>query len=131
MQVSSATKDGAKPGGGGLNWRQRKKINERRQEAMRWRQDLIDGYIAALGGPDRVTAIQRQDAERAADMTALALNMRRRALCGDTTVAITDLTRLEGAADRAVRRLCLPAPNAAAPGDDAWRKFLADQHGDG
>jgi hypothetical protein len=64
-------------------------------------------------------------------MAALATNMRRRALRGDATVAITDLARVEGVADRAHRRLGLPPPNAAAPGDDAWRKFLAAQHGDG
>jgi hypothetical protein len=108
------------------NWRHRKadiarrqKMAEealaRQQQAMAWRKDLIDSYIAALGGPDRVTAIQVQDAERAADMTALALNMRRRALRGDATVKIADLTRLEGASDRARRRLNLPPPNAAAP----------------
>jgi len=43
-------------------------------------------------------------------MTALAVNMRRRALRGDATVKISDLTRLEGAADRAHRRLALPPP---------------------
>jgi hypothetical protein len=102
------------------NWRRRKQEIKRRQQ-------LVDGYVAALGGHARVTAIQAQDIERAVDMTLLALDMRARALRGDK-VAITDLTRLEGAADRAVRRLNLPVPNTAAPGDDAWRKFLASQH---
>jgi hypothetical protein len=107
------------------NWRHRKADIARRQalaeealarqqQSMTWRQDLIDSYITALGGPDRVTAIQRQDCERCADMTALALNMRRRALRGDPSVKIDDLTRLEGACDRARRRLALPAPGAAA-----------------
>src|ERR1700730_1777714 len=99
-----ATKEG-EPGGGYKNWRHRKDDIARRQAAaeealgrsqasMKWRQDLIDTYIAALGGPDRITAVQRQDCERRADMAALATNMRRRALRGDATVKIDDLTRL-------------------------------------
>jgi hypothetical protein len=108
MQATTATKDSAQP-----NWRQRKKANERRAQAMQWRQDLIDGYVQALGG--RVTAIQLQDVERCVDMTALALNMRRRALRGDATVKIDDLTRLEGAADRAHRRLGIKSGAAGAP----------------
>jgi hypothetical protein len=107
MQASSATKDSDQPGSGGLNWRQRKKAVARRKQ-------LIDGYVAALGGSARVTATQMTDVERAVDMTMLALDMRTRALRGDK-VAITDLVRLEGAADRAVRRLNLPAPGSAAP----------------
>jgi hypothetical protein len=116
--AQQAAKEG-EPVSGYRNWRHRKADIARRQAlaeealarsqaSMKWRNDLIDAYLAALG--PGVTAIQRQDAERAADMTALALNMRRRALRGDATVRIDDLTRLEGAADRAVRRLNLPEP---------------------
>jgi hypothetical protein len=126
--MQTATKESDRPGsGGGLNWRQRKKINDRRQEAIKWRNDLIDAYVAALGGPDRVSAITRQDCERAADMAILALNLRRRALRGDASVAISDLTRVEGCADRAVRRLNLPPPNAAAP-VPTLADYLAGQH---
>jgi hypothetical protein len=121
MQHDSNGEQQAPPAPKYRNWRHRKADIARRQAAaeeaiarqqqsMTWRQDLIDGYLQALGGADAVTAIQRQDAERCADMTALALNMRRRALRGDPTVKIDDLTRLEGACDRARRRLNLPAP---------------------
>jgi hypothetical protein len=103
------------------NWRHRKADIARRQAAaeealarsqasMKWRQDLIDSFIAELGGSDRITPVQRQDCERCADMEALATNMRRRLLRGDTTVKIDELARLEGACDRARRRLNLPAP---------------------
>jgi hypothetical protein len=56
-----------------------------------------------------------QDIERAVDMTALALNMRRRALRGDATVKIDDLVRLEGSVSRVVRSLNLPASGGGAP----------------
>jgi hypothetical protein len=79
--------------------------------AARQRKEMIADFVAALGGVDRVSPIVMTDIERAVDMTMLALDMRRRALRGDK-VAITDLTRLEGAADRAVRRLRLPATRA-------------------
>jgi hypothetical protein len=55
-----------------------------------------------------------EDVHRCVDLVMLALDTRAKALRGDK-VAITDLVRLEGAADRAVRRLNLPPPNAAAP----------------
>jgi hypothetical protein len=123
------------------NWRHRKADIARRQalaeealarsqQSMQWRKDLIDSYLQAMGGADAVTAIQRQDAERCADMTALALNMRRRALRGDPTVKIDDLTRLEGACDRARRRLNLPAPNAA-PAVPSLQAYLAGLDGEG
>ena len=114
MQASSATKDSDEPGSSGLNWRQRKKANMRRQQEAQRRRELIDGYVQALGGADRVSAIQMEDVHRCVDLVMLALDTRARALRGDK-VAITDLVRLEGAADRAVPRLNLPAPNAAAP----------------
>ncbi len=72
-------------------------INRRRQE-------LIAAYAAQLGGVDSVTPLQMSDIERAAGLTLLAQEMRAKALRGEQ-IAITDLTRLEGAADRAVRRL--------------------------
>jgi hypothetical protein len=123
--AQQATKEG-EPVSGYRNWRHRKADIARRQAlaeealarsqaSMQWRQDLIDTYIAALGGAAHITAVQRQDCERCADMAALATNMRRRALRGDATVKIADVVRLEGASDRAHRRLDLPAAGAAAP----------------
>jgi hypothetical protein len=112
MQTASAPKDN-EPGSGSLNWRQRKKANERRRQEIERRQSLVDGYVQALGGADRVSAIQMQDVERATDLVLLARDMR--AAVRQGTAKISDLTRLEGAADRAVRRLNLPPPHAAAP----------------
>lgn len=80
-------------------------INRRRKE-------LVDGYVTALGGPDRITPLQMVEIERAAALTLLAQEMRSKALRGED-VAITDLTRLEGTADRAVRRLGIQ-PGATA-----------------
>jgi hypothetical protein len=82
-------------------------INRRRKE-------LTERFVEALGGRGRVTPLQLVEIERAASLTLLAQEMRSRALRGEE-VAITDLTRLEGTADRAVRRLNLPASGTAAP----------------
>jgi DNA-binding helix-hairpin-helix protein with protein kinase domain len=123
MQTASAPKDNSEgndqPGASGLNWRQRKKANMRRKQ-------LVDGYTAALGGSSRITAIQLRDIERAVDMTMLAEAARAKALRGDK-VAITDLVRLEGAADRAVRRLNLPASHAGPP-VQTLAEYLASRH---
>ena len=115
MQTAS---DSDEPGSGGLNWRQRKKADMRGQ--------LVNAYVRALGGRSRVTVIQLQDVERCVDLVLLAKTARAELAAGKTT--INDVVKLEGAADRAVRRLCLPTSGRAAPGDDAWRKFLASQH---
>jgi len=112
MQTASAPKGSDEPGNGGLNWRQHKKANMRRQQEIERRKQLVDGYVAALGGADRVTAIQLQDVERAVDLVLLAREMRASVRQGNAKVS--DLTRLEGAADRAVRRLNLPAPGKPA-----------------
>ena len=91
------------------------------------RGQLVNAYVRALGGRARVTAIQLQDVERAVDLVLLAKTARAELAAGKTT--INDVVKLEGASDRAVRRLNLPPPgSAAAPGDEAWRKFLASQH---
>jgi hypothetical protein len=87
-----------KPPGAGLNWRHRKR-----------RKALIDGYVHALGG--HVSALQRRDVERAADLIMLAEATRAKALRGEV-VRIEALTRLEITADKAIRRLNLPVPSA-------------------
>ena len=82
---------------------------------IRRRRELVNAYIAALGGRERVNAVKLLDVERAAGLMVLAHEMRARALKGES-VAITDLTRLESTADRAVRRLAIPAEgDRAAP----------------
>jgi hypothetical protein len=77
------------------------------------RRQMVAAYVAALGGSDRVGPIVMQDVERAVDLVLLARDMRGQVRQGSAKVS--DLTRLEGAADRAVRRLNLPAPGRAAP----------------
>ena len=80
----------------------------------RQRQQMIDDLVAALGGPERVTALLMRDIARVADLMALCEQERAKALRGEA-VSIANLSRLEGSCDRAVRRLRLPPPNAAAP----------------
>jgi hypothetical protein len=72
------------------------------------RQQLVAAYAEALGGKGRLTAIQAQNITRAVDLAMLAQTARADLLAGKTT--INDVVKLEGAADRAVRRLNLPAP---------------------
>jgi hypothetical protein len=70
-------------------------INRRRRE-------LIAVFVQALGG--RVLPVQMVEIERAASLLILAADLRTKALRGED-VAIADLSRLEGTADRAIRRL--------------------------
>jgi hypothetical protein len=79
--------------------------------AGRQRQEMVAGYIAALGGADRISPIQMADIERAADLVMLARDMR--AAVRQGTARVSHLTTLESTADRAVRRLNLPPPGAA------------------
>jgi hypothetical protein len=64
--------------------------------------------------------------ERAASLLILAADLRTKALRGED-VAIADLSRLEGTADRAIRRLGIK-PGAAAAPVQTWQDFLASQH---
>jgi hypothetical protein len=123
MQTASAPKDN-EPDSGGLNWRQRKKANERRRQEIERRQSLVDGYVQALGGIERVSPIVLEDVERCADLVMLAREMR--AAVRQGTAKISDLTRLEGAADRAQRRLHLPPPGSAAP-TQSLAEYLAQR----
>jgi hypothetical protein len=81
--------------------------------AGRLRKEMIAAYVDALGGSARVNPIQLQDVARCVDLVMLAQTARAELAAGRTT--INDLVKLEGAADRAVRRLNLPAPGSAAP----------------
>jgi hypothetical protein len=102
--INTAQQDD-QPGGGGLNWRQRKKATMRRQQ-------LVAGYVLALGGADRISPLQMAEVMRAVDMTLLAEGMRGRALRGEA-IDIGDMVRLEGAVSRVIRSLNLPPPGAA------------------
>jgi hypothetical protein len=79
-------------------------IDGRSSDARR-RRDLIMTYADALGGADKVSAATVNDIVRAVDLVIIAEQARAKALRGDKGVDLGDLTRLEGAADRAVRRL--------------------------
>jgi hypothetical protein len=103
--INTAQQDD-KPGSGGLNWRQRKKANMRRQA-------LVDGCIKALGGADRVNAIQMEDICRVVDLMMLARHQRAELAGGRAKLA--DVVKLEGTLARAMKRLNLPEPNAAVP----------------
>ena len=61
-------------------------------------------YVDALGGKDKIEPSVMIDITRAADLVAIAEQRRADALRG-VEVDMGDLVRLEGAADRAVRRL--------------------------
>jgi hypothetical protein len=81
----------------------------------RRRRDLILTYTDALGGADKVSVATMNDIVRAVDLVVIAERARADALRGKD-VDLGDLTRLEGAADRAVRRLGIkPGSNAPKP----------------
>jgi hypothetical protein len=105
------------PGSAPLNWRQRKKLVARRkqleEESAARKPQLIAAFVQALGGRDRIGPLVMLDIERAVDLTLIAAEQRAAVRLG--TAKLADLTRLEGAADRAIRRLGLPPPGSAAP----------------
>jgi hypothetical protein len=103
----TATKDNDQPDSSSpRNWRRRKQENARRRQ-------LVGAYVTALGGSASVTPIQMQDVERVVDLVLLARTARAELSAGKTSV--NDVVKLENAADRAVRRLNLPATGTAAP----------------
>jgi hypothetical protein len=77
--------------------------------AARQRKEMIADFVAALGGS--VSPIQLQDVARCVDLIMLANTARAELAAGRTT--INDVVKLEGASDRATRRLCLK-PGAVA-----------------
>jgi hypothetical protein len=80
-----------------------------RSPTAKRRKDTIADLVAALGGTERVTAVQMSAIVRAAELAVLAAETRARALSGDTTVDMAALVRLEGAGARAIQSLKLPA----------------------
>jgi hypothetical protein len=77
--------------------------------AGRLRKEMIADFVAALGG--NVSPIVMRNIIRATDLAMLADRARAELAAGRTT--INDVVKLEGAADRAVRRLNLK-PGAVA-----------------
>jgi hypothetical protein len=97
-------------------------IDGRSSDARR-RRDLIMTYTDALGGADKVSAATVNDIVRAVDLVIIDEQARAKALRG-ADVDLGDLTRLEGAADRAVRRLGIK-PGANAPKPMTIAEYLA------
>jgi hypothetical protein len=75
------------------------------------REKLIAAYVDALGGADRVNLIVMQDIERVVGLTLLAAQLRDEVHLGRGTVR--ELTSVEATLGKALRRLDLPAQNAA------------------
>jgi len=98
---------------------------DNRSSHGRRRRDLIRSYISALGGPDKVSPATMNDITRAADLVAIAEKARADALRGDP-VDLSALTRLEGAADRAVRRLAIKPNTETGP---TLAEYLAAKYG--
>lgn len=81
-----------------------------RTRAARRRRALIDSYVEALGGPAALTPIKQQEVEQAATLTVIAEVAQAKFLEGSELVTADDLVRATNAADRAVRRLNIKAP---------------------
>ena len=78
--------------------------------AARQRKEMIAELVAELGG--NVSPVVMRNITRAVDLDTLASKARAALAAGNAT--IDDVVRLAGAADRAMRRLSLSPPNAAA-----------------
>jgi hypothetical protein len=101
-----------------------------RSRTGRRRADLIVQYTGAAGGPDRITEGQLADIVRAAELVALAKEARFAALTKGGA-NLLELARIEGCADRAVRRLNLGRPREqAAPDLKSYLVALADKPDD-
>jgi hypothetical protein len=99
---------------------------DRRTLIAHRRQELIDIYIAALGGPASLSEGQRLDIRKAAELTALAEQARARAMREGASGAgeLTAMVRLEGMAARAVRALNIKA-GANQPKAESFAEYVA------
>jgi hypothetical protein len=82
--------------------------------------DLYRSYLRAMGGP--TDAVAQANVLAAAELKVAAETARADLATGKTTIG--DVVLLENAADRAVRRLNLPLPNAAA--EPTMSQYLAE-----
>jgi hypothetical protein len=108
-------------------------IDDRTRRARR-RRKLIEIYSNSLGGDAALSATQKIDIAKAAELVALSEASRALFLRDGpgTPGALSAMIRLESASVRAVRALGIKAPNSVAPGDNAFARFMASQHaGDG
>jgi hypothetical protein len=90
-------------------------ILDGRTRRARRRRELIEAYSKALGGDAALTAGQKVDVRKAAELVALAEDLRALAMQEGPggAGAISALVRLESASTRAIRALRLPAHSAA------------------
>lgn len=87
---------------------------DNRSPWSRRRRDLVDGFVAALGGIEKLTEVQVTAVRRAAELTVIVEMTRARILSeGPGVVDLGSLVRLETAAGRAVRALALQKGPAA------------------
>jgi hypothetical protein len=110
------------------NWRHRKAAVARRKaledESAARKPQLMAACVEAKGGAGRVGPLEMLDIERAVDLALMTAELRAEVRLGRAKVS--QLTTLEGHADRAWRRLNLPAPGAAAAPTQTLQDYLAN-----
>jgi hypothetical protein len=90
--------------------------------------DLVRAYLAALGNP---VEVERQAAViAAAELMVLAEHLRAAALRDAGHADLDQVIRVQGAADRAIRRLGIKAPAERDAGNDL-AAYLRDRYGAG
>jgi len=95
-----------------------------RTRAARRAREIVSQLSAELGG--KLSPIQNAAVERAAALLALAEDARTRRLAGDEAVGLNDLVRIDGSADRALRRLRSITANPS-PSSMTLRDYLRTQ----
>jgi hypothetical protein len=98
-----------------------------RTSATKRARALAAALTEELGG-HTLTPTQDAAVERAATLVALAEDLRTRRLAGDMTVSLEDMTRVDSAADRAMRRLGIkPKSKSNTSFDEHVAKLVAAQ----
>lgn len=100
-------------------------VSGRTAEGRRIR-DLVESYVTSLGGHAGLSDTQLADVRRAAELKVLAERARAQALQQPGVVDLTALVKLEGAADRAVRRLGLK-PGAQTQKQQSLADYVAQK----
>lgn len=101
---------------------------DRRTRIARRIAAITSALLSWMGGDEAMTPLQRTDIRRAAELTALAEDARARALrAAQPDLAV--VVKLEGAADRAVRRLKCNPPEEHATFAERLAHELAESAG--
>jgi hypothetical protein len=82
--------------------------------SARRRRDLVDGFLAELGGADQLSPVVLMQVRRAAELIC-ASEMCRAALLNGQEVNVHELLRMEGCASRAIRGLGLKLESRTSP----------------